>query len=536
MHTIYDGKNSLVSEKLALSGILKILRELDISDLTVAAVNDLLRFFALAEDLEILPERSLPLNKIIQIFAHNSGNTMLTGLTSILPNQIMNIPKLLARGVRGFELDVYLNKYNDFVVAHGIPNPFDSLKYFVGDNVSIRDYFAQLKEFLVANPREFIAIKLEDCFVGTEANKSSFMQIVAEFFPQTEILSWGDIENYQSSYNTTDLPSIDWASSCGKKIMIMAQKMVHSSLIASGYRNPYTPFPISNFEDVLTSVVPGGAPCVFEDGTKIGQLLGAMKRVPGLNYLVSNSPLASSTSRLTPENLGKLLHKLEATGSGGIIGIDKIGVSGESLKYISVSPFGLSSEPLILIPTVLMFSILSAQLSKKDVPDYFKTAAQIFIDICFPGEYSYLFGAAQSVLTEFNDESKKQIYEEIKKPIHGQLRNLFGKALDGFWKVAKRKEVAPLLGSLITEEVLMGALGLSAPPAALFILNQIFGNLLLCAASHTIEAAKKTVAANAEPIMSTAREAFDKIQGFDLSDDEEDEEKQNRPSISKAFK
>gem|GEM_PF-2340493 len=102
--------------------------------------------------INVLPDRSVPLTKTFFVSAHNAFNSFATG--ALIPNQQQSLTGLLNSGARGLELDLYFHR-NAIRLCHAFCDPIFS-------NRLLSDALDEINAWLTQNPSEAIILKLED--------------------------------------------------------------------------------------------------------------------------------------------------------------------------------------------------------------------------------------------------------------------------------------------------------------------------------------------------------------------------------------
>ena len=104
--------------------------------------------------INILPDRTLPLDKTSIVLAHNAFNSLSEG--ALWPNQQLGITELLDIGVRGLELDVHWDN-GAIRLCRELCAPT-----FLGYNRQLEDALLEVDNWLRLNLTEVVIIKFED--------------------------------------------------------------------------------------------------------------------------------------------------------------------------------------------------------------------------------------------------------------------------------------------------------------------------------------------------------------------------------------
>lgn len=472
-------------------------------------LEPLKQFIIKREAVSFAPERDVALNKAIIFMAHNAYNIIGSGLMSITPNQTLSIPQLLDIGVRAFELDTYVNKSGELVLAHALCNPASTVVNAIfGENTRIAKVLGEISTFLTANPNEFVMIKLEDYVKGQGAIENLRDAITRVFDPKS-IFTPADQATFMASHAGRMWPTIDEMAQMGKKVMLMPQHLSQADIDAFGgglmfHRGGSAPSDLVQSQSAHQAVAQGVKSKseserqfheIYEDGTLQGRLLEAGRRIPGVRNVLNRF---HSGGRIT----GQMIEDAKRSGEGMVFAADHLQKDDPRLKTEGVSFFGLQgSSPMFCIPMVFVASALS---SKENMPRGTKLAMRTLIASCLPPDYTYLYSALDGTLSEFSEEIKKIIQGEINQSTIRRLGGIVYKVCGNFLAEVARKELVPLAGSLL-RQALFGAFRATPSGTVATVIDQVIGSAVVGAITHPIQTVQAIGSAIAHPIQTATK-------------------------------
>ena len=354
-----------------------------------------------ASPIDILPNRTIPLNETSLVLAHNAYNSVRTG--SIMPNQGLSLTELLDVGVRAVELDVYWD-HGEARLCHEICNQIP-LAY----NRLLSDALTEVNTWLINNPSEVIVIKFEDYlhrhFGNRGAAGTHLESIVKSTLNTTSVFTPSDFSTFGG------WPSIDDMSNNGKQIILMPQD-ARNPLMFEGrwggmFKNRYSTSTISRIRP-LNYTIPPSSP---------GQLLevGEDRTLLGLaGDFIGHKDVAGI---MTKEEI-----ELLRNNGVNIISLDKI-EKRDSRFTDELTVGNALNSYYIMIPTTLIAAAFTPRItqesSKGDIAQ--KMLIQLLVGATLPDECRVLYHAAKqgmSTYREIKDQNKAAEESDIENQAH----------------------------------------------------------------------------------------------------------------------
>lgn len=470
------------------------------------------------ETVNLAPDRNTPLNKTIILMAHNAYNILGSGLTSFAPNQTLTIPQLLNIGLRAFELDTYVDHTGDITICHALCNSafVDSkLGWLFGNNSKLSTALGEIARFL-KDKKEFVIVKLED-YINSDSDIEKLANTITNNFDPKSIFTPKDLEALGGKW-----PSIEELTAMGKKVVFMPQTISQEKIAKHagglmfhiGFRGADDLVQYRSVHEATTTGLPepksGQFLSAVEDRTLPGRFLATGRQIPGVRNIIDRFYTGGGV--FAKENLAELKAESELYNSGLIVGLDHLKEDDQRLTTVSGSFFSFLGNPLFCVPTVLLAAALS---STENLPTGTKLAIRTLICTCLPPDYIYLYSALDGAISEFCEESRKQISGELSKSTVRKLGNAVYKACSNLVGEIKRRDLAPLVGNLITTSVITSlAITGQQNSLAILLLDQIFGNLAIDmiaqAIAHPLDTAQHAADTTVRTA-STAKAAVSKL-------------------------
>lgn len=215
--------------------------------------------------LDILPDKSVPLDQTSLILAHNAYNSRISG--AIMPNQELSLTRLLNAGARGIELDVHWD-HDAARLCHEICNYLPIASY----NQKLQDALGEIKTWLNKNLGQVVILKLEDYL--EKAPPNTLHNIINSTLNTSRIYTPQDLLN-----NNNTWPSISSMVSMEKQLIIMPQSATNSSLMFDGhwggnFKNYFNSSTIEKIRPYNYNILKNSTSVLIEngeDGTFIGK-------------------------------------------------------------------------------------------------------------------------------------------------------------------------------------------------------------------------------------------------------------------------
>ena len=364
-----------------------------------AAMNGL----SLADPINILPDRTVPLINTSIVMAHNAYNSISSG--SMWPNQQLSLTELLDIGVRGLELDVHWDK-GEARLCHELCTP----KYadiVLGYNRPLADALKEVQTWLDKHPSETIILKFEDYLDPKKygAPIKELSKLIAANLKTSSIFTPNDLNNsFKGQW-----PSIDQMNALGKQLVLMPQNSGQDqSLYFNGdwgkvFKNPFNTGTIAKVQPnnlSVTRISNIQLIEVGEDRTFVGSLVDNARKIPLLGRLIPNDVVAG---QMTKEDIQALRKN-----GVNLISLDKIEHNDSRLSS-SMTLSDVRNNAYVFIPV----AIAAAALTPRDQGDKSlsttaqRSLIQLLVATTLPDEARVLYNAVETGITAYKASTEE---------------------------------------------------------------------------------------------------------------------------------